>query len=152
MHYKLIKRVIDSNDIDKLKRLAELEIDSIDIIKDYSEADYESIEQDLYEIVEGKIITRELADEWVASMDPKAKWTYEQVEQVVLNNNIEIPIIDAYVLFNMLYSDMQAALGTGDTEDSISRYINAAKGWYFDKDLKISGAEKLYNYHKYIVK
>ena len=152
MHRKLIDKVIASNDINKLKQLAELEIDTIDILKDYSKSEYESIEDDLYEIIEGKKLNREMADEWVASMNPKAKWTYEQVEQVVNKYNLNIPYIDAYVLFNMLYSDMQNALGTGDTEDSINRYINATKGWYFDNDLKINGSEKLYNYYKYIVK
>lgn len=152
MHHKLINKVIASNDINKLKQLAELEIDTIDILKDYSKSEYESIENDLYEIIEGKKLNREMADEWVASMTPKAKWTYEQVEQTVNKYNLNIPYIDAYVLFNMLYSDMQNALGTGDTEDSINRYINATKGWYFDNDLKINGSEKLYNYYKYIVK
>ena len=151
MHRKLINAIITSNNLDKLKQIAELEIDTIDILKDYSKSEYEAIEDDLYEIVEGKKLNREMADKWVSNMNPKAKWTYEQVEQLINQKEIAIPPIDAYVLFNMLYSDMQDALGTGDTEDSITRYINAVKGWYFDEDLKINGSEKLYNYYRYIV-
>ena len=73
MHRKLINKVIAYNDLDKLKQIAELEIDTIDILKEYSKKDYKSIETDLYEIVEGKVITKEMAIDWVESMKPKAK-------------------------------------------------------------------------------
>ena len=150
MHRTYIDKIITSGDNTKLKELGEITIESIDIIKDLSKVDYKALEDELYEIIEGKKLNREMADEWVTNMKPIAKWTYEQV--LSIPKPYEIPSIDAYVLFNMLYSDMQDALGSGDTEDSIQRYINAVKGWYFDKDLKINGAEKLYNYYKYIVK
>lgn len=150
MHRYYVEKIINSGDNDKLKELGEITIEAIDIVKDYSKIDYKALEDELYELIEGKKLNKEMADEWVANMKPAAKWTYEQIESV--QKPYEIRPIDAYVLFNMLYSDMQEALGTGDTEDSIQRYINAVKGWYFDKDLKIDGAEKLYNYKKYIVK
>ena len=150
MHRKLIDKVIAANNLNKLKQIAELEIDTIDILKDYSKSDYEAIESDLYEIVEGKVLTKEMAENWVNSMSPKAKWTYEQVENVVNTYNLDIPVVATYVIMNMLYSDMKDALGTGDTEDSIQRYINATKGWYFDNDIGTNGDEKLYNYWKYV--
>lgn len=151
MHRERINQIINSSDNAKIKQLGEITAEAIDIIKEYNDYDYEDLEDELYEIVEGKKIDRKMADEWVASMKPEAKWTYEQVNNVVSSNNLDIRPVDAYVIFNMLYTDMQNSLGSGDTEDSMQRYINGAKDWYFDEDLKIDGAEKLYRYRKYIV-
>lgn len=151
MHRERINQIINSSDIAKIKQLGEITAEAIDIVKEYNKYDYEDLEDELYEVIEGKKIDRAMADEWVASMKPKAKWTYDQVDKVNSTYNLGIRPVDAYVIFNMLYTDMQNSFGTGDTQDSMQRYINGAKDWYFDKDLKIDGAEKLYRYRKYIV-
>ncbi len=103
MYRKLIDKVIASNDLDKLKQIAELEIDTIDILKEYSKKDYKSIETDLYEIVEGKVITKEMAIDWVESMKPKAKWTYDEIESLKKSYDIDMPTTVIYVIMNMLY-------------------------------------------------
>ena len=83
MHRQYVTKIITGKDDAKLKELGEITIEAIDIVKDYSKSDYEALEDELYEIVEGKKLNRQMADKWVANMNPKAKWTYEQVEQVV---------------------------------------------------------------------
>ena len=50
---------------------------------------------------------------------------------------------------NMLYSDMSNVLGTGDTEESLRKYIEATRDWLNDPDAEEC---KLYNYWKYVVR
>ena len=119
MHRKLIDKVIASNDLDKLKQITELEIYTIDILKEYSKKDYKSIETDLYEIVEGKVITKEMAIDWVESMKSRAKWTYDEIESLKKSYDIDMHTTAIYVIMNMLYTDMQNSFGDGITEDSI---------------------------------
>jgi hypothetical protein len=63
-----------------------------------------------------------------------------------------MPVLSAYVIMNMKYSDEKKALGTGDDEESLMRYIEATKGFYNDPDATKSGEEKLFEYYFHIVK
>lgn len=90
--------------------------------------------------------------EWVKEMKPMAKWTEEEVKSVVSQYGIKVPYMSAYVILNMLYSDMKNALGSGDDEESLKRYLQATNDWYFDEDSKVDGEEKLFNYKFYVVK
>ena len=85
-------------------------------------------------------------------MKPKAKWTEEQVKSVVEQYGVKVPYMSAYVIINMLYSDMQNSFGTGDDEESLKRYLQGINDWYFDEDAKVDGEEKLFNYKFYVVK
>lgn len=70
----------------------------------------------------------------------------------VLNDiGVDIPLNCAYVLINMLYSDSKNIYGDGTGEDSVKKYIEGVKNWYYDEDSKYKEEEKVYMYGKVIV-
>lgn len=84
-------------------------------------------------------------------LNPKAKWTKEEVESVVTSRGITIPVSSAYVIMNMLYSDFKDIFGSGD-DNTINNYINAMKLWYHDKDAEHTEEHKLFKYYYNVVK
>lgn len=106
----------------------------------------------LYVMANGEVLTDEIKDEWVKDMEPKAKWTLEEIASVINSKDINIPIHSAYAIMNMLYSDLHSALGDGDTEESLERYIAATNDWYYDSDIKHTKENKLFKYYYNVVK
>lgn len=78
--------------------------------------------------------------------------TYIQVKSVAVSHGSKVPYMSAYVIMNMLYSDMSNTMGTGDDEEGIKKYLQATHDWYFDEDIGTDGEEKLFNYKMYVVK
>ena len=151
MHKEYIDKIIMSGSDEQMRDLKEVLVDTITYIKNNDENVYDKIECDLYEIAMGKTITEEKAREWVSKMIPKAKWSLNDIKKVATNYQLNIPIIPAYVIMNMLYSDFSDVLGENDTNETIERYIKAAEDWYYDEDAKHTEDEKLYCYWKNIV-
>lgn len=151
MHKEYIDKIIMSGNDEQMRDLKEVLVDTITYVKNNDENVYDKIECDLYEIAMGKTITEEKAREWVSKMIPKAKWSLNDIKKVATNYQLNIPIIPAYVIMNMLYSDFSDVLGENDTNETIERYIKAAEDWYYDEDAKHTEDEKLYCYWKNIV-
>lgn len=151
MHKEYIDKIIMSGNDSQMHELKEVLVDTITYIKNNDENVYDKIECDLYEIAMGKTITEEKAKEWVNKMIPRAKWTLNDIKQIASKYQLNIPIIPAYVIMNMMYSDFSDVLGENDTNEIIERYIKAAEDWYYDEDAKHTEDEKLYCYWKNIV-
>ena len=151
MHKEYIDKIIMSGNDNQMHELKEVLVDTISYIKNYNEDVYNKIECDLYEIAEGKTLTEEKAKEWVSKMIPRAKWTLNDIKQIASKYQLNIPIIPAYVIMNMLYSDFSDVLGENDTNEIIEKYIKAAEDWYYDEDARHTEDEKLYCYWKNIV-
>lgn len=151
MHKEYIDKIIMSGNDDQMRDLKEVLVDTITYVKNNDENIYNKIECDLYEIAEGKILTEEKAKEWVSKMIPRAKWTLNDVKQLALKYQLNMPIVPAYVIMNMMYSDFSDVLGENDTNEIIERYIKAAEDWYYDEDARHTEDEKLYCYWKNIV-
>ena len=151
MFRKYIDMIINSTDNQKMRELENVLTDTISYIKNTDENIYNKIECDLYEIAEGKILTEEKAKEWVSNMVPKAKWNLSDVQNALRITNSSLPIIPAYVIMNMLYSDLGDVIGEENTEEVIRKYVKAAEDWYYDEDAAKTENEKLYCYWKEIV-
>ncbi len=151
MHKEYIDKIIRSGNDNQMHELKEVLVDTISYIKNYNEDVYNKIECDLYEIAEGKTLTEEKAKEWVSKMIPRAKWTLNDIKQIASKYQLNIPIIPAYVIMNMMYSDFSDVLGENDTNEIIEKYIKAAEDWYYDEDARHTEDEKLYCYWKNIV-
>lgn len=151
MFRKYIDMIINSTDNQKMRELENVLTDTISYIKDTDEDIYNKIECDLYEIAEGKILTEEKAKQWVANMRPKAKWNLNDVQNALRIANSNLPIIPAYVIMNMLYSDLGDVIGEEDTEEVIRKYVKAAEDWYYDEDAAKTENEKFYCYWKEII-
>ena len=81
----------------------------------------------------------------------QTKKTTRRVKNVVTQFGVKIPYMSAYVILNMLYSDMKDVFGTGDDEESLRKYLEGTNNWYYDEDSKVDGEEKLFNYKFYVV-
>lgn len=151
MPEQYIDKIIMSEDNDKMHQLNRVLLDIISYIKNNDKCVYDKIECDLYEIAEGKAINRQKADDWVKRMIPKAKWSYNTIEQLKNDYKFNIPTVSAYAIMNMLYSDFSDILGETMNEETLQRYIKAMEDWYYDEDATHTEDEKLYEYWKNIV-
>ena len=146
-----IERIVDNGKLEDMQELSDMLEDTMEIIKDYDEKCYKDFEMKLYEMAYGKKLTDNMKREWVKKMRPMSKWTEEEVKNIVSQYGFEVPYMSAFVILNMLYSDMKSAFGDGNDEESLKRYLRGTNDWYFDEDAKVDGEEKLFNYKKYIV-
>lgn len=145
-----IEKIGENKKTEDMQKLGDMLADLIDMTKESHPDIYDKYKMCLYEMAYGKVLTKEMAEKWVESMIPKAKWDYDTTTSVKKSYGInDIDDVSFYVVMNMLYSDMGNLLGDGETEDSVSNYIQATKDWLKDEDVE---KNKLYNYWKYIVK
>ena len=143
-----IKKIGEKRSLEDMIELGDMLAEIICSMKETHPELYEDYKMDLYEMAYGKVLTKEMAEEWVKSMTPSAKWDFDTTTLVKRQRGIDIDDVSFYSVMNMLYSDMSNVLGDGESEESLSRYIQATKDWLNDSDV----AEcKLYNYWKYIV-
>lgn len=147
-----IEKIVDNGKIEDMEELSDMLEDTMEIIKDYDKECYKDFEMKLYEMAYGKKLTDNMKREWVKKMRPMSKWTEEEVKNIVNQYGFEVPYMSAFVILNMLYSDMKSAFGDGNDEESLKRYLRGTSDWYFDEDAKVDGEEKLFNYKMYIVK
>lgn len=144
MHKITIKHIIDSNDITKLKDLAYETIDILDCLEEIDENAYTKYELDVYEILNGKKISEEIALDWVENMKPYGmKWTMEETTRAMRDKNWNLDPVDFFVVANMLFNDYNDIV-----LDDIDLVLNMTKDWLRDADAKDN---KLYNYYKYVV-
>lgn len=99
----------------------------------------------------GKKLTDEMKREWVEQMKPSSRWNEEEIMDIANNYGLDLPISSAYVIMNMLYSDLRRAFEDNSEEESLRRYVQATKDWYYDSDATNTEEAKLYCYWKNIV-
>ena len=145
-----IEKIGENKKIEDMKKLGDMLTELIYMTKESHPEIYQKYKMCLYEMAYGKVLTKEMAEEWVKSMKPMAKWDFETTSAVKNQYGINnIDDISFYVVMNMLYSDMSNVLGTGDDEESLSNYIQATQDWLNDEDI---GKDKLYDYWRYVAK
>ena len=146
-----IERIIEKGDIRDMNTLSDILEEVMKVLKDYDKECYQKYEMELYEMAYGKKLNDKAKIKWVEDMRPYSKWTIQEVEKICSNYEVRIPLYSFFVIINMLYSDMSKVLGTGDSEESLLRYIKASEDWYYDEDANNTEEAKLYCYWKYIV-
>lgn len=147
-----IEKIGENRNIEDMQKLGDMLAEIIYKTKESHPELYEKYKTKLYVMAYGKVLTDDMKREWVEEMKPKAKWTEEEVKAVVSQYGVKVPYMSAYVIINMLYSDMKSVFGDGDNEESLQRYLQGTNDWYFDEDAKVDGEEKLFNYKMYVVK
>ena len=144
MHKITIKKIIDSNDLSKLKTLAYKTIDILDCLEKLDENKYAEYELDIYEILNGKKISEDIAIDWVENMQPYGmKWSLEETTRYLHDKNWNLDPIDFFVVSNMMFNDYNEII-----LDNTDLALELAKSWLQDSDVKDN---KLYNYYKYVV-
>ena len=139
-----INKIIDKENNEEMHCLLEMLVDTLEITKEYDYNTYEEYETKLYEIAEGEKIDIDIAEKWVNSMQPRARWTIEETTEAMQDLGYNFNEIDFYVVANMMYSDNYEIV-----KDNESLALQLAYNWLNDKDVR---ENKLYNYWKYVVK
>lgn len=147
-----IRKIVDDGNIEEMYKLSDMLDELAHTVKQFDKDLYKKYKMELYEIAYGKVLTDNMKREWVKEMKPTSKWTEEEVKSIVFQYGIEIPYMSAFVILNMLYSDMKSVFGDGNDEESLRKYLQGINDWYFDEDAKVDGEEKLFNYKIYVVK
>ena len=147
-----IDKIGENKKPEDMQELGDMLSELIYMTKESHPEIYEKYKTKLYIMAYGKILTDDMKREWVKELEPMGKWSEEEVKTVVNQYGLKVPYMSAYVIMNMLYSDMKNSFGSGDDEESLKRYLQATNDWYFDADAKVDGEEKLFNYKMYIVK
>lgn len=149
---EIIQTIVDNGRIEDMHTLSDILEYVLEEIEKYDKECYDKYVMELYVLAYGKVLTDNMKREWVKKMRPISKWTEEEVKNIVNQYGFEVPYMSAFVILNMLYSDMESAFGDGNDEESLKRYLRGTRDWYFDEDAKVDGEEKLFNYKMYIVK
>ena len=146
MHKKLIEKMKERSSKEDLMCLADITDMALDTMKESNHEFYEHLESLIYETVYGKVISEEMAEDWVENMQPyHLHWTKEQTDSVMKQYAPSVKSLDWFVVLNMMYNDYRDVLET----DEVDTYAKLAKGWLMDIDAKEG---KLYYYYKNIVK
>jgi hypothetical protein len=148
---EIIQTIVDNGRVEDMRELSDILEDVLEVIENYDKDCYDKYAMKLYVLAYGKVLTDNMKREWVKKMRPMSKWTEEEVKNIVNQYGFEVPYMSAFVILNMLYSDMESAFGDGNDEESLKRYLRGTRDWYFDEDAKVDGEEKLFNYKMYIV-
>lgn len=140
MHKVLINEIISSKDLEKYNKLGELFIDEIDFIKDKDYNEYETIEDILYEIAEGRILNEEKSKHIIENMKPYGMhWTLEQTESVRKENSLtSVRPIDFWIVMNMAYNDYHELFN-----ENLEDYVKYSKLFILDSDAE---EDKVYTY------
>lgn len=146
-----IQKIVDDGDVREMKELSNILIKAANIIYAYDEKEGKEIEMQIHEMAWGKKLTDEMKRQWVSNMKPSARWSEEEIREIVDNYDIDIPVLSVYVIMNMFYSDQRKSLEDEEEERMLKRYIDATTGWYYDSDATNTEEAKLYCYKKYIV-
>lgn len=148
---KIIQVIVDNGRLEDMRELSDMLEDTIEDVQQCHPEKFEEYQMQLYEMAYGEILCDELKIEWVKNMRPEARWNIEEIQDIYSRYAIEMPLYSFFVIMNMLYSDLGRALGEVNNNDSLTRYIQATKDWYFDEDARNTQEAKLYNYWKYVV-
>lgn len=144
MHKSITKKMRERKSTDDLNTLADIVDMSLDKFKEEDAGFYDYLETLLYETMYGKVISEEMAHDWVSNMKPRGEhWNIEETAQAMRQLGYNLNKIDFYVVANMMYNDYYNLIENDET-----LALKMAKEWLTDVDVK---ENKLYNYKKYVV-
>ena len=144
MHKSITKKMRERKSTDDLNTLADIVDMSLDKFKEEDADFYDYLETLLYETMYGKVISEEMAHDWVLNMKPRGEhWNIEETAQAMRQLGYNLNKIDFYVVANMMYNDYYNLIENDET-----LALKMAKEWLTDIDVK---ENKLYNYKKYVV-
>ena len=139
MHKHLLTQIKNrkmNEDIDCLSDLLGMMLDEA---KEEHPEFYEHIEDKLYEMIYGKNLTFEKAEKAIMKMKPyRMHWSKEEVASVLKERNLDLPLIDAWVVKNMAYNDFHEMF-----KEDLDMYLEYTKLFIKDIDAKPG---KVYTY------
>lgn len=141
----LIDKIGSNKKPEDMDKLGDMFSEVLYDLNDYSTEEFDEYATRLYELANGRVIDREMADEWVNSMKPFGKkWTIEETTNAMKSMNYNHRDIDYYIAANMMYNDNYDM-----AKDDESQALKMGHNWLNDID---AVSDKTYCYWKYIVK
>lgn len=114
-------------------------------IKENTPKLYDHIETELYESAYGKVVSKEMAINWVKSMKPIGMhWTMEETTDAMKSLGYSCDSIEFFVVANMMYNDYYSLV---NEDEELA--LKLAYSWLKDEDSK---DHKLYRYWKNVIK
>lgn len=148
---ELIEKIVNDGKVEDMHKLSEILEETLEHLKKCDKDKYKEYELCLYEMAYGKRLTDEMKVEWVKRMKPKAKWELQEIADIHSKYGVEMPMYSLYVVMNMMYSDMNRGIGSGNSPEDIEKYLEISEDWYYDEDAANTEEAKLFAYWKYIV-
>lgn len=140
-----IKKIVAKGKQEDMEELSDILDEAIIKLKVTDEKCYDKYKMKLYEMANGKVLTEDMAKDWVMKMKPVAQhWTMEQTTTAMQKLGYNLEPLKYYVVANMMYNDYYNIV-----KDNEELALKLAKDWLSDTDAKES---KLYEYWKYIIK
>lgn len=134
---KYINKIISSGDSKKIDEMSDYMEYIIDMVGD---RELEKVEEKLYEIAEGRVLTEDKAREIIECMEPYGK-KWELVDTESVRNSYgysEIRPVDFWIVMNSAYNDYHDLF-----EENVEWYAKFSKDFIMDPD---AIDEKVYCY------
>lgn len=146
MHTKeYIEKIVSNGNKEDMEKLSTMFQKIMYDMKETNKEKYSEYKSELYELANGKVLTEEMAKEWVTSMKPVGEhWNIEETTNAMKSLGYNLSPIDFYAVANMQYNDYYDLV----KEDDMLA-LKLAYNWLNDTDAVDS---KVYEYYKYIVK
>lgn len=142
---KYIDKIVENGKQEDMDKLSEILVEIIYKMKEPHHELYKHYKDCLYEMAEGKVVSEEMAHEWVEDMKPIGEhWTMEETTNAMNSLGYKDREIDFYVTSNMIYNDYYDLV-----KDNEELALKMAHSWINDTDAK---EDKLYCYYKHIIK
>lgn len=144
MHIKeYLEKIVDKGKAEDMRELSHILDKVVHHLKECDPEWYNKICLKLYEMAYGKVLTLEMAEEWVRSMKPMAKYTKEETDSIIKEKALNVNDINFYAALNMICSDYGKVIG-----EDLDKYVEFTMAFLNDEDAK---PDKLYLYWKDIV-
>lgn len=151
---EIIQKIVENDRVEDMETLSDILEDTMEELEKYDKDCFDKYMMELYKMAYGKKLPDKIKIEWVNNMKPVARWGVEQIEEIKdihLRYGINMPLYSFFVIINLLYSDMVNSLGEINSEEDLTRYIQATNDWYYDEDAYNTEEAKLLAYWEHIV-
>lgn len=140
-----INKIVINGKQDDMEELSDMLDDLICDLKEQKPKLYRKYKDELYEMANGKVLTEEMAYNWVNNMKPEGEhWTIEETTNAMKQMGYNLNNIDFYVVANMMYNDYYDLV-----KEDEELALKLSYMWLNDED---SVKDKLYEYYKHIPK
>lgn len=142
---ELIDKIGNNKKPEDMDKLGEMFAEILYELNDYNPDEFDEYATKLYEMTYGKVLDKEMAEEWVNSMKPFGKkWTMEDTTAAMKSLGYNHKDVNYYVAANLMYNDNYDLV-----RDDETMALKMGHNWLSDVD---AVEDKPYCYWKYIVK
>ena len=145
-----IRQIGERKNVEDMNKLGDMLADIIYDLKESHPDLYKRYKMCLYEMVYGKVLTRELAEEIVHDMKPYAEyWNYETTTNVKNQYGLnDISEVDFYIVMNSKYNDNKDTVDKFIQNEAhkLDMYVSLSKDFILDPDAKEGKVFKYFVY------